>query len=144
MAREMSHEEWRAFLMEGTRTAKVAVVLKDGRPIVAPVWFVLEDDDTIVFTTHRSSAKGHAIRRDPRVAICVDDERPPFAFVRIAGSATYEESSPELLGHATRIGSRYMGADRAEEYGRRNAVEGEMVIRVRPERVNAHTDIAGD
>jgi PPOX class probable F420-dependent enzyme len=143
MAHEMSHEEWRAFLTEGTRTAKVGVALRDGRPIVAPVWFVLEDDDTIVFTTHRTSAKGYAIRRDPRVAICVDDERPPFAFVRIAGTATCEESSADLLAYTTRIGGRYVGTDRAEEYGTRNAVEGEMVVRVRPEHVTAYSEIAG-
>ncbi|MCW3065440.1 MAG: pyridoxamine 5-phosphate oxidase [Solirubrobacterales bacterium] len=138
----MSHEEWRAFLIEGTRTAKVGVVRKDGSPVVAPVWFVLEDDDTIVFTTHRTTTKGYALRRDPRLALCVDDDRPPYAFVRIAGIATCEERSPDLLAYATRLGGRYMGADRAEEYGRRNAVEGEMVVRVRPERVNAQTDIA--
>ena len=41
MAREMSREEWRAFVMEGTRTAKVAVVRRDGSPSVAPVWELL-------------------------------------------------------------------------------------------------------
>jgi PPOX class probable F420-dependent enzyme len=142
MSREMTREEWRAFLTEGTRTAKVAVVRKDGAPAVAPVWFVLEDDDTIVFTTHRTSLKGYAVRRDPRVALCVDDERPPYAYVRIAGIASWEDPSPDLLDYATRIGGRYMGADRAEEYGKRNAIEGEMVVRVRPERVNAQLGVA--
>ena len=41
MAREMTHDEIRAFLLAGTRTAKVATVRADGRPHVAPVWFVL-------------------------------------------------------------------------------------------------------
>jgi PPOX class probable F420-dependent enzyme len=143
MSRSMTREEWRAFLMEGTRTAKVAVVRKDGSPAVAPVWFVLEDDDTIVFTSPRASVKGHAIRRDPRIALCVDDETPPYAFVRIAGAAAYEDASPDLLEYATRIGARYMGADRAEEYGKRNAVQDEMLVRVRPERVTTNADVAG-
>ena len=139
----MTREEWRAFLMEGTRTAKVAVVRKDGRPAVAPVWFVLEDDDTIVFTCPRDSVKGHAIRRDPRIALCVDDERPPYAFVRIAGVAAWADPDPELLEYATRIGARYMGVGRADEFGRRNAVPGEMLVRVRPERVSTDGAVAG-
>jgi PPOX class probable F420-dependent enzyme len=143
MARNMTREEWRAFLMEGTRTAKVAVVKKDGRPIVTPVWFVLEGDDTIVFTAPRTSAKAYAIRRDPRIALCVDDETPPYSYVRIAGIASWEARSPDLLDYATRIGGRYMGADRAEEFGRRNADADEILVRVRPERVSAEVDIAG-
>jgi PPOX class probable F420-dependent enzyme len=142
VAHEMSREEWRAFLLEGTRTAKVGVVRKDGQPVVAPVWFVLDDDDTIVFTTGRTTTKGYALRRDPRVALCVDDERPPYAFVRISGIATVEEDSPALLSYATRLGARYMGAEQAEEFGRRNAVPEELLVRVRPAHVNAQRDIA--
>jgi hypothetical protein len=48
-----------------------------------------------------------------------------------------------LLRFATAIGGRYMGADRAGEFGRRNAVPGELLVRLRPERVIAATDVAG-
>jgi hypothetical protein len=36
-----------------------------------------------------------------------------------------------------------MGADKADEFGRRNAVPGELVVRLRPERVIAQADVAG-
>jgi hypothetical protein len=36
-----------------------------------------------------------------------------------------------------------MGPDRAEEFGRRNAVPGELLVRVTPERVIAETNVAG-
>jgi hypothetical protein len=49
----------------------------------------------------------------------------------------------QLLRFATEIGSRYMGPDRAEEFGRRNAVPGEMLVRVAQERVIAEADVAG-
>ena len=58
------------------------------------------------------------------VALCVDDETPPFAFVTIDGHAAVDEQPGELRRWATRIGGRYPGEERAEEYGRRNAVEG--------------------
>src|SRR3981081_4106379 len=78
--KEMSPAERRAFLLHGTRTAKLATVRRDGRPQVAPVWFVLAGADT-VFNTWHTSVKGLALRRDPRVALLADDEDPPFSFV---------------------------------------------------------------
>jgi PPOX class probable F420-dependent enzyme len=138
----MTDDEWRAFLREGTRTGKLGVVRKDGRPHVVPVWFLLEDDDTIVFTTGAHTVKGHALRRDPRVSLCVDDDRPPYAYVMVEGEATLSDDLGEVLRYATRLGARYMGDEVAEEFGRRNAVEGELLVRVRPVRVRGHADIA--
>jgi PPOX class probable F420-dependent enzyme len=75
------------FLTAGTRTGKLGFTAADGRPLVAPVWFVVEQGQ-ILFTTGRDTAKGRAIRRDPRLALCVDRETPPFAFVQVQGTAT--------------------------------------------------------
>ena len=122
------------FLAEGTRTAKLGYVAADGRPLVAPVWFVA-DGRELVFNTGKDTAKGRALRRDPRVVVCVDDERPPFSFVQVQGEVTLSEDPEELVATATRIGGRYMGADRAQEFGRRNGVPGELVVRVRPTKI---------
>lgn len=137
----MNGEEWGAFLSEGTRTGKLATVRRDGRPHVVPIWFVLDGGD-LVFTTGASSVKAHAMRRDPRVCLCIDDERPPYAYVMVQGTAALSEDMDELLRVATAIGGRYMGADRAEQFGRRNAVPGELVVRVTPESVTAYAEIA--
>lgn len=130
----MSEDEVRAFLSAGTRTGKLAVVRRDGRPLVTPVWFVLDGGD-LVFTTSAGSVKGRALRRDPRVSLCVDDERPPFAFVRVDGVAEVSEDVGELLTWATRLGARYMGEEQAEAFGRRNATPGELLVRLRPTHV---------
>lgn len=133
---------WQEFVAESPpRTAKLAVVRKDGSPHVAPVWVDLDGDD-IVFTTSAESIKGKALLRDPRVALCFDDERPPFSFATIRGTATLTSDPEELLRWATRIGGRYMGADQAEAYGRRNAVAPSMVVRVRVDHVAAKVDVA--
>jgi len=133
---------WREFLAATPpHTAKLATVRADGRPHVAPVWTALDGDD-IVFTTHEATLKGKALRRDPRVSLCVDDERPPFSFVIVEGTVTLSTDADELLRWATIIGGRYMGADRADEYGRRNGVPGEMVVRVTATHVVAERDIA--
>jgi len=134
---------WQRFVAElPARTAKLAVVRADGSAHVAPVWIDL-DGDEIVFMTSADTIKGKAILRDTRVCLCLDDERPPFSFVTIAGTATTSTDPDELLRWATRIGGRYMGADQAEAYGRRNAVPPEMVVRIRPTNVTAKVDIAG-
>ena len=139
----MSREEWRAFLTtEPARTAKLATVRPDGRPHIAPIWIALDEDDTVVFTTGAGSVKGRSILADPRVALCVDDDRPPFSFVVIEGRAELSQDSEALLDWATRLGARYMGPDRADEYGRRNGVPGELLVRVTPTRVLAHRNVS--
>ena len=142
MPHKMTPEEIRAFLSHGTRTAKVATIGPRGQPHVMPVWFVL-DGEELVFTTGGDSVKARNLRRDPRAAVVVDEEVAPYAFVHIRGHVTLSENLEELLRFATVIGGRYMGADRAEEFGRRNAVRGELLVRLRPARVIAAADVAG-
>jgi PPOX class probable F420-dependent enzyme len=143
MPQDMTPEEIRSFISHGTRTAKVATVMKDGQPHVMPVWFVL-DGEQIVFTTGANTVKGRNLQRDPRIALLVEDDEPPFAFVHMRGRVTIQQDLEDLLRFATLIGSRYMGEDRAEEFGQRNAVPGELLVRVTPERVIAESDLAGD
>jgi PPOX class probable F420-dependent enzyme len=131
MSRRMTREEALAFLAEGARTAKLATVTADGRPRVVPVWFVL-DGTEIVFTTGRDTVKGRNLRRDGRACLCVDDERPPFAYVHVRGPVELTEQASDLLDWTTRIARRYMGPGQAETYGRRNAVDTELLVRVRP------------
>ena len=133
---------WRDFVLEiPARTAKLGVVRADGSPHVAPVWVDL-DGDEVVFMTAADTIKGKAILRDSRVCMCWDDERPPFSFVSLAGRAAVSTDIDELLRWATRIGGRYMGADRAKEYGHRNAVPPEMVVRVTPTKIVAKINVA--
>jgi hypothetical protein len=141
MAEKMSTEEWRAFVSSGTRTGRAGVTAADGTPHVTPIWFLLDGDD-LVFTTHVSGVKGRALRRDPRVCVCVDEDAPPYAFASLWGRATLSEDVDEVRRWATRLGGRYMGAERAEEYGARNGVPGELLVRVRIEKVVAVRDIA--
>jgi PPOX class probable F420-dependent enzyme len=107
-----------------------------------PVWFVL-DAEELVFTTGDDSVKARNLRRDPRAAVVVDEEVAPYTFVHIRGHVTLSQDLEELLRFATAIGGRYMGPDRAEEFGRRNAVPGELLVRLRPRRLIAVADVAG-
>jgi PPOX class probable F420-dependent enzyme len=138
----MSVEQHRRFLAEGTRTAKVATTRADGRPHVAPVWFVL-DGDSLVFTTRKDSVKGRNLARDQRATICVDDETWPYAMVMIEGRASLSEDTGALLDWATRIAQRYVSANEAEALGKRNSVPGSMLVRISMQRVIAYDQMAG-
>jgi PPOX class probable F420-dependent enzyme len=141
MAQKMTDDQWRAFVSAGTRTGKLSTVRADGRPHIAPIWFVLDGDD-LVFNTGKDTVKGRNLARDPRASLCVDDDRPPYSFVVCEGRVTISEDPAELLEWATRIGGRYMGAERAEDFGRRNGVPGELLVRLRVGNVVALADLA--
>jgi PPOX class probable F420-dependent enzyme len=163
MARDMTRDETRAFLLEGTRTGKLATTRADSRPHVTPIWFVLDVPslspsrapalratvgkaavaaEDIVFTTGATSLKAKAIRRDACVGVCVDDQAPPYSYVMIEGTAVLSDDLDELRRWATMIGGRYMGADRADEFGARNAVPGELLVRITPTHVVAEAAVA--
>jgi PPOX class probable F420-dependent enzyme len=138
---KMTKAEYMAFLTRPARCAKLATVRKDGSPHVVPVWFTLNGDE-LIFTAGCSSTKVKNILRDGRVAICVDEDTPPFHYVLLEGHAEVLDPSVDGAYHWGKIiGGKYMGEERAEEFGRRYGVEGEWVIRMTPEKVIAYKDI---
>ncbi|MEV0642559.1 PPOX class F420-dependent oxidoreductase [Streptomyces sp. NPDC050619] len=141
MAQNMTDIEWREFVSHGTRTGKLSTVRADGSPHVAPIWFLLDGDD-VVFNTGKDTVKGRNLARDGRVALCVDDDRPPFGYVILRGHARTLEDLDEVRHWAGRIGARYMGEERAEEFGARNGVPGELLVRVTIDKVLAQKSVA--
>lgn len=137
----MTHDEAIAFLSHGTRTGKLATVRPDGRPHVTPIWYVVDGND-IVFNTWHTTSKAKHLRRDSRAAMVVDLDRPPYAHVTVEGTATISEDLDEVRRFATMIGSRYMGEDRAEEFGARNGVEGELLVRLHMDRLVGHGNVS--
>ena len=130
------------FLSEGTRTGVVAFTAADGRPLAAPVWFVVDGDD-LVFMTSASTAKGVHLRASPRASLAVDDEAFPYAFVVVSGPVTVTEEAPDRLTWSTRIATRYVPEDRVAEYAARNDAPGELLIRLHMRTVVAQADLAG-
>ncbi|HLH58860.1 MAG TPA: PPOX class F420-dependent oxidoreductase [Streptosporangiaceae bacterium] len=131
----------RDFLTEGTRTGKLGYLSASGRALVTPIWFIVEGDE-LVFNTGKDTAKGRSLARDPRATVTVDLEREPYAFVQVQGDAKLSEDPAELLRTATEIARRYVrDEDRAEEFGQRNGVPGELVVRVRPTKIIAAFDM---
>src|SRR4051794_23035773 len=83
----MSDDEIRQFLTsDPARPGILGTTRADGRPHVAPVWYVIDDDGTIIFTTGEETVKGRNLRRTGWASLCVDDDVAPFSFVVLEGS----------------------------------------------------------
>ncbi len=142
MAEPITGDALLEFLAAGTRTGKLAFVKGNGEPVVVPIWFVV-DDGELVFNTMNTSLKYRCLKNNPACAIAVDEEQFPYGFASLQGRATIVEMSPEeLLPWATRIAARYVPEDQVEAFGRRNAVEGEVLVRFRIERSLAFSGVA--
>ena len=96
----------------------------------------------ITFTTYYKSVKGKNPIRDPRVSFCVDDQVPPFSFVIVYGIAEIISKPSDLLKWTTKIAERHMGKNLSDKYGKRNAVVGELLIKVIPTKTSGQKEIS--
>ena len=136
----MTIEECWQFLAERPRPAILSSVRADGRPHATPVW-IDHEGETIYSTTWHTSVKAYNIRRDPRVCLCVNDDMPPYAYVIIEATAELVDDREAVVYWATRLGGRYMGAELAEAFGKRNGVPGELLVRLTPTKILGHSNI---
>lgn len=138
----MTKEEVRRFLAaEPARPAILATTRTDGRSHAAPIWYALHDDE-ILFNTGVGTVKGRNLARTGRAGLCVQDDRAPFSFVTVEGPVRISVDLTEVRRWAAVIGGRYMGEDRAAEYGARNGVPGELLVRLTPENSVGAADLA--
>jgi PPOX class probable F420-dependent enzyme len=141
---EMTKDEIRSFLLQGTFTGKLGTINKNGTPHVVPIWYTIDNEDNIIFNTGGNSVKAKNIQRDNRVRLCVDDQFPLYSFVTIDGIAEIISDKPaEIFKWAKTIAARYMGYDKAEEYGKRNSSKGELLLKIKPSKVIGQKDLAG-
>lgn len=153
----MSKDELVNFLGQGTLTAKLATVKEDGSPHVVPLWFVLDDENNIIFGTETNSVKGRNIQRNPRVSICVDYQEYPYSFVTIFGEVEFfrcYREDPHIEDKKTldefndflhwmrKISARYVGSEKADRYAKRNTTKGAVLYRLKPQHVVSEKVIA--
>lgn len=153
----MSKDELVNFLGQGTLTAKLATVKEDGSPHVVPLWFVLDDENNIIFGMETNSVKGRNIQRNPRVSICVDYQEYPYSFVTIFGEVEFfrcYREDPHIEDKKTldefndflhwmrKISARYVGSEKADTYAKRNTTKGAVLYRLKPQHVVSEKVIA--
>jgi len=134
MPRRFSKPEVERFL-RGRWVAVLGTIGPDGAPVLTPIWYIYGDGH-LLMRTDKQSVKAKNIGRDPRVTVCVQDERPPYASVTIHGKAAIEPAREEL---GAQMAKHYLGAAGAAGYERAaaEAIEQgeEVTLVVTPERV---------
>ena len=114
----LNETERDAFLCEPGVLMRIAVVRADGRPLVTPIWFIYEDG-AIFFTPRDKSEWFACLRRDPRVALCIDEQPLPYRKVLIDGEAelVHDVGADDLWrDQYRRIAGRYVDPDGAAAY----------------------------
>ena len=113
-------------LCSARNMAHVATLMADGSPHVSPVWIAVEGDRLAIFST-AAHLKVRNLRRDPRVAISICDERNPYRSVVIRGRVVEEIEDDTAIEIMDRMSRRYVGQD--------FPVRSSIVSLIEPERV---------
>jgi PPOX class probable F420-dependent enzyme len=71
-ARLVLTEAEQAELLREACTLQVASINRDGTPHLVPMWFVLDDEGLIAFTTYGTSQKVRNLERDPRITVLAE------------------------------------------------------------------------
>lgn len=142
MPHTMSDDERRAFLLAPGRTGHLATVREDERAHVAPIWFTLDGGD-VLFNTGADTVKARNLRRTGRAALSVDLPVHPYGFVHLEGPVEIDDDHRTFREWSGIIAARYVPHDEVEAYADRNAVPGELLVRLTPQTVVAVNDLAG-
>ena len=100
------------------------------------VYYVPTDTDELLVSTMGARGKAKAVARDPKVSLCVLDERWPFAYLQVYCHAVVERD-PELvvdlmMAVAGRMSGEPLGEDARPFVEAMAEEEGRVVLRCRP------------
>lgn len=115
---KLTADEREQFLSEREVLMRISVTREDGSPLVTPIWFIYEDA-SIYFTPREKSEWFGCLRRDPRVALCIDESVLPYRKVIVEGSVELVHDVGEddvWRDQYRRIAKRYVDNEGAEAY----------------------------
>jgi len=115
---KMQPEEISEFLNERGHLVRIGTTDDDGMPRVTPTWFALVDG-VMLFTPRQASVFLANVRRDPRIALLVDETALPYRKVNIAGRADVVhdlDADDEWRDRYRQIAGRYIESDAVERY----------------------------
>ena len=121
--------------LAGRHVAVLVTLAADGTPVPTPIWYRYRDG-LFYFRTEENAMKTQNIRRDPRVTVCVQEERAPYKAAIAYGTAVVREAQPWLGREIPRHYLGFIGAMGYERMAREEIERGrEVSLVVRPERI---------
>ena len=125
--------DWAREFLREDRVAVVSTLNKDGSPQVTTIWYLLQDDGTFIMSTPGNTHKVQNLRRDPRIAVCVGDEKRS---VSLYGTVTVSSDQDVVRQDLEQLATRYI----KEEAARAPALalflqQGRVALHVKPDKV---------
>ena len=131
MAAELT-EKARAFLRE-KRFAVLATINKDGTPQLTTMWYLLENDGTILMNTRAGRLKERNMRRDPRISVCFEEG---YRYVTLTGRVEMIDDPQVSQRDIFRLSTRYHGEEIAKKQMQTQfSKEQRVTLRLKPERI---------
>jgi PPOX class probable F420-dependent enzyme len=110
--------------------AHLATIMKDGSPQVTPVW-VDYDGKHVRFNSALGRVKDRNVRRDPHVAMSIQDPANPYRYIQIRGRVV-EITQDGADEHVNKLAQKYLGKS---EYPYRQPGEVRVLYRIEPQKV---------
>jgi PPOX class probable F420-dependent enzyme len=109
---------------------QLATLMKDGTPQVTPVWCDF-DGSHIIINSALGRAKDRNLRRDPHVAMSIQDPENPYRYLGVRGEVV-EITENGADAHIDKLSKKYIGKDK---YPGRAPGERRVIYKVRPRSV---------
>ncbi len=135
MSLSMTRAEREAFLAD-LHIGVISIADGEHGPLTCPVWYVYEPGSEISLVTGKTSRKAAALRAVKRVSFLVQSEDLPYKYVSVEGPLTTLEDA-DLDKDVRPIAHRYLGREGGDGYleaTRGDGEEGDLLVRIRPER----------
>ncbi len=125
-------ERARAFLRE-KHFAVLGTINRDGSPHLTVMWYLLEDDGTILMNTKAGRIKDRHMRRDPRISVCVGNA---YDFITLSGRVEIIDDPQTAQRDIYRLSSRYHGEQKARlQMQNQFSKEQRVTLRLKPEHI---------
>ncbi len=121
---DMTQQEIAAYLAEA-HIAHLVTLRSNGRPHVAPVWYLEENGQAFVMAD-ANAVKVRNIRRNPAVSLSIATDQRPLKYVVLNGDAQVADG--DFAQMVERICVRYDGPVRGVEYAKELLAENRMAL----------------
>ena len=110
--------------------ANLATLMPDGTPQVTPVWCDF-DGTHVVINSAKGRTKDRNMRRDPNVALSIQDPESPYRHLSLKGRVV-EITENGADAHIDKLSKKYTGKD---VYPNRRPGEVRVMYKILPERI---------
>jgi PPOX class probable F420-dependent enzyme len=133
--RDMLPSERREFVRTH-RTCVFGTTRRADGPAMSIVYYVPTDTDELLVSTMRARGKARVVARDPKVSLCVLDERWPFSYLQVYCDAMLDDDADLVVDVMMAVGGRMSGEPLPDEarpvVAAMAAEEDRVVLRCRP------------